>query len=219
MYILKLLFSICVVFCLSFVTITYIQHQYAFASPLLYNTTEMLSNYTMYSDERLGVSFEYPSTWDLSDNINRFAKSSEVTVYNGSNSFTVMKSQSNSDATLAEKLGGPKEVVDIILPAEERIVGQIEEDKYTIDGIDTVSVLTALEGITGVPDIGLERFLLIYKDTLYIFTYQDTVEKFDSKESQDTLSHMLGTIKFLDAGFNEEDDRESEDTKEEEQDN
>ena len=33
-------------------------------------------------------------------------------------------------------MGGPKEVVDIILPAEERIIGQIEEDKYTIDGID-----------------------------------------------------------------------------------
>jgi hypothetical protein len=196
-----------------------LQHQYVFASLLLYNTTEMLSNYTMYSDERLGVSFEYPSTWDLNDNINRFAKSSEVTVYNGSNSFTVMKSQSSSDATLAEKLGGPKEVVDIILPVEERIVGQIEEDKYTIDGIDTASVLTALEGITGVPDIGLERFLLINKDTLYIFTYKDTVEKFDSKESQDTLRHILDTIKFLDTGFNEEDDRESAATKEEEQDN
>ncbi|MDF0679506.1 MAG: hypothetical protein P0116_00910 [Candidatus Nitrosocosmicus sp.] len=38
-----------------------------------------------------------------------------------------MKSQSNSDTVMAEKLGGLKEVVEIILPPEERVVGEIEK--------------------------------------------------------------------------------------------
>jgi len=199
MYNLKLIFFLSIVFTLGLVTITYDQFRNVNASVLSNNTDEIRSNYTVYSDVRLGVSFEYPSDWQLNDKINRFAKNSDVTVYNNSNSFRVMKSQSTSDAALVEKLGGPREIVDIILPPEERIVGQIEENKYMIDGIDTVSVLTALEGISNVPDKGFERFLLVHEGTLYIFTYQDSVEKFDTRESQNTLNHIINTIRFLDS--------------------
>ena len=197
MYNLKLIFFVSIVFCLGLVTVTYVQLKSVYASILSNNTHEIQSNYTTYSDTRLGVSFEYPSDWQLNDKINRFAKNSDVIVYNSSNSFRVMKSQSTSDAILVEKLGGPKEIVDIILPPEERVVGQIEENKYVIDGVDTVSVLTALEGIENVPDKGFERFLLMHDGSLYIFTYQDTVEKFDTKESQDTLNHIISTLQFI----------------------
>lgn len=160
------------------------------------------------------MSFEYPSDWQLNEKINRFAKNSDVTVYNGSNFFRVMKSQSSSDSALVEKLGGPKEIVDIILPSEERIVGQIEENKYVIDGINAVSVLTAREGVPDVPNKGFERFLLMQDDTLYIFTYQDTIEKFDTRASQATLNHILNTIRFMDSDsyvdFNGTNDDENE---------
>lgn len=215
MYNLKLIFFLSIVFTLGLVTITYDQFRNVNASVLTNNTNEIRSNYTVYSDVRLGVSFEYPSDWQLNDKINRFAKNSDVTVYNDSNSFRVMKSQSASDAALVEKLGGPREIVDIILPSEERIVGQIEENKYMIDGIDTVSVLTALEGISNVPDKGFERFLLVHDGTLYIFTYQDSVEKFDTRESQNTLNHIINTIRFLDSESDgngeEENDDDSDD--------
>ena len=125
-----------------------------------------------------------------------------------------MKSQSNSDAVMAEKLGGLKEVVEIILPPEERVVGDIEENRYAIDGSDTVSVLTAMEGLTNIPDKGLERILLIHDDILYILTYQNTVNEFDSKQSQETIGHILSSFRFIDStdddddpdGINEEDD-------------
>ena len=61
----------------------------------------------------------------------------------------------------------------------------------------SVSVLTALERIENVTDKGFERFLLMHDGSLYIFTYQDTVEKFDTKESQDTLNHIINSIRFL----------------------
>ena len=197
MYNLKLIFFVSIVFCLGLVTVTYDQFKSVHASVLSNITHEIQSNYTKYSDTRLGVGFEYPSGWQLNDKINRFAKNSDVTVYNNSNSFSIMKSQSNSDTILVDKLGGPREIVDIILPSEERIIGQIEENKYMIDGIEAVSVLTALEGIENVPDKGFERFLLVNDGNLYIFTYQDTVEKFDTKESQDTLNHIINSIRFL----------------------
>jgi len=216
MYNLKLIFFLSIVFALGLVTITYDQFKSVYASVLSNNTDEIRSNYTVYSDARLGVSFEYPSDWQLNDKINRFAKNSDVIVYNNSNSFSVMKSQSSSDAVLVEKLGGPREIVDIILPPEERIVGQIEENKYRIDGTDTVSVLTALEGIANVPDKGFERFLLVHDGTLYIFTYQDSVEKFDTKESQDNLNHIINTMRFLDSEPDGDREGESDDENDDE---
>lgn len=214
MYNLKLILFLSIVFCLSLVTITLDQDKNVHASVMSNNTYEIHPNFTKYSDARLGVSFEYPSDWQLNEKINRFAKNSDVTVYNGSNSFRVMKSQSSSDSALVEKLGGPKEIVDIILPSEERIVGQIEENKYVIDGINAVSVLTAREGVPGVPNKGFERFLLMQDDTLYIFTYQDTIEKFDTRASQATLNHILNTIRFMDSDsyvdFNGTNDDENE---------
>lgn len=199
MYNLKLILFLSIIFCIGLVTIKYYQDNNVYASLGSNTTSETQPHFTKYSDARLGVSFEYPSDWQINDKINRFAKNSDVTVYNGSNYFRVMKSQSSADSTLVEKLGGPKEIVDIILPSDERVIGQIEENKYMIDGINTISVLTAREGITDVPNKGFERFLLMHDDSLYIFTYQDTVERFDTKKSQDTLNHILKTIQFMDS--------------------
>ncbi len=188
-----------VVFCFGLITLTYYEYGNVYGSLALNNSTENNLNYTIYSDDWLGISFEYPSDWNVKEKINRFSKYSDVLVYNGNNSFKIMKSQSNSDTIMEEKLGGLKEVVEIILPPEERVVGGIEENRYTIDGSDTVSVLTAMEGLTNIPDKGLERILLIHDDVLYILTYQNTVDKFDSKQSQETIRHILSSFRFIDS--------------------
>ena len=204
-----------VVFCCGLITLSYYEYSNVSSSLASNNSTQNNLNYTIYSNDRLVISFEYPSDWNVEEKINRFSKYSDVQVHNGSSSFKVMKSQSNSDTEMAEKLGGLKEVVGIILPPEERIVGAIEENMYTIDDTDTVSVLTAMEGLTNVPDKGLERILLIHNDVLYILTYQNTVDQFDSKQSQETIGHILTSFTFIDS--NNEDDRGS-DTDEEDDD-
>lgn len=184
---------------LGLMTLACYEYDNVYGSLVSNNSTENNLNYTIYSDDRLGISFEYPSDWNVEEKINRFSKYSDVLVYNGNNSFKIMKSQSNSDTVMAEKLGGLKEVVEIILPPEERLVGEIEENRYTIDGSDTVSVLTAMEGLTNIPDKGLERILLIHDDVLYILTYQNTVGEFDSKQSQETIQHILSSFRFIDS--------------------
>ena len=213
MYGLKVLVLFSIVFCFGLITLTCYEYGNVYGSLASNNSTENNLNYTIYSDDRLGISFEYPSDWNVEEKINRFSKYSDVLVYNGNNSFKIMKSQSNSDTVMAEKLGGLKEVVGIILPPEERVVGEIEENRYAIDGSDTVSVLTAMEGLTNIPDKGLERILLIHDDVLYILTYQNTVDEFDSKQSQETIRHILSSFRFIDSnneddpdGINEDDD-------------
>lgn len=198
MYDLKLSFFLSVFFILGLVTITCYQNGNVLGSLATTNLTNLSPNYTTYSDTRLGVSFEYPSNWTLDEKINRFEKNSEVAVINGNSSFRVMKSQSNSDAELAEKLGGPREIVELILPPRERIIGQVEENKYVIDDVDTASVLTSLEGASNVPDRGLERVILIHDDTLFVLTYQDDVDTFDSQPSQAVFSHIINSFQFLD---------------------
>lgn len=208
---LKVLVFFSVIFCFALITLTSYEYGNVYGSLVSDNSTENNLNYTIYSDDRLGISFEYPSNWNVEENINRFSKYSDVLVYNGTNSFKIMKSQSNSDTVMAEKLGGLKEVVGIILPPEERVVGEIEENRYAIDGTDTVSVLTAMEGLTNIPDNGLERILLIYDDVLYILTYQNTVDKFDSKQSQETIEHLLSSFKFIDSNNEDDPDGNNED--------
>lgn len=206
-----------VVFCFGLITLSYYEYSNVYGSLASNNSTQNNLNYTIYSNDRLGISFEYPSDWNVEEKINRFSKYSDVQVHNGSSSFKVMKSQSSSDTEMAEKLGGLKEVVGIILPPEERVVGAIEENMYAIDGTDTVSVLTAMEGLTNVPDKGLERILLIYNDVLYVLTYQNTVDQFDSKQSQETIGHILASFRFIDSnngdgrGSDNEDDDDDDD--------
>lgn len=214
MYSLKVLVFYSAVFCFGLITLTYYEYNHVYGSLASNNSTESNLNYTIYSNDRLGISFEYPSDWNVEEKINRFSKYSDVQVYNGSSSFKIMKSQSISDTIMAEKLGGLKEVVELILPPEERVVGEIEENMYAIDGTDTVSVLTAMEGLTNIPDKGLERILLIHDDVLYILTYQNIVDKFDSKQSQETIGHILRSFQFIDSnnedgrdGDNEDDDQ------------
>ena len=203
----KVLIFWSVVFCFGLITLSYYEYSNVYGSLASNNSTQNNLNYTIYSNDRLGISFEYPFDWNVEEKINRFSKYSDVQVHNGSSSFKVMKSQSSSDTEMAEKLGGLKEVVGIILPPEERVVGAIEENMYAIDGTDTVSVLTAMEGLTNVPDKGLERILLIHNDVLYILTYQNTVDQFDSKQSQETIGHILTSFRFIDS--NNEDGRGS----------
>jgi hypothetical protein len=211
MYGLKVLVFFSIVFCFGLITLTYYEYGNVHGSLASNNFTGNNLNYTSYSDDRLGISFEYPSDWNVEEKINRFSKYSDVLVYNGSNSFKIMKSQSSSDTVMAERLGGLKEVVGIILPPEERIVAEIEENRYAVDGADTVSVLTAMEGLTNVPDKGLERILLIHDDVLYILTYQNTVDKFDSKQSQETIGHILSSFRFIDSNNEDDPDGNNED--------
>ncbi len=211
MYGLKVLVFSSVIFCFGLITLTYYEYSNVYGSLVSTNSTEKNLNYTIYSDDWLGISFEYPSNWNVEEKINRFSKYSDVLVYNGTNSFKIMKSQSNSDTVMAEKLGGLKEVVGIILPPEERVVGEIEENRYAIDDTDTVAVLTAIEGLTNIPDKGLERILLIHNDVLYILTYQNTVDQFDSKQSQETIEHILSSFKFIDSNNEDDPDGNNED--------
>lgn len=200
MYDRKLSFFVGIVFIMGLIAIIYHHNESVYGSLATTNFTSIPTNYTTYSDVRLGVSFEYPTNWTLDEKINRFEKNSEVAVINGNSSFRVIKSQSNSDAELAEKLGGPREIVQLILPPNERIVGQVEENKYSIDGVDSASVLTALEGVSNVPDRGLERVILIHDDTLFVLAYQDDINTFDSRTSQDDFNHIINSFHFLDSG-------------------
>jgi hypothetical protein len=51
-----------------------------------------------------------------------------------------------------------------------------------IDGMNVLSVLTAWKGVTDVPNKGFKRFLLMEDDFLYIFTYQDTVNRLTQRK-------------------------------------
>lgn len=184
--------------------------------PTLNNTT----NYTMYHDERIGISFDYPVNWTINENINRFASVSTVEVYNDNrlNSFKVIKSQSSSDTELVDKLGGLGDVLEILLPSEERIIEPINDNKYTIDGEDTSSALTVIENRPSLPDLGVERIILIHQDMLYTLIYQDTTDSFDSSTSQQIFNYIINSFEFVDSPTDNNDDNDNDNDVEDEED-
>lgn len=223
MYVSKLIvsFIICIVFVFGLLLIENIHNDYRVvlasivseSGPLSSSTNSSLSesvsdlNYTTYNDNRMGVSFEYPSSWTLNERINRFIDVSTVEVYNGLNSFKVIKSQSSSDTELVDRLGGLEDTLEIIIPKDERIIEQINENKYTIDGEDTASIVTAIDGTSNISDLGVERIVVIHDNVLYTLAYQDTTDRFDSNESQQTFNHMLSSFIFVDSpGDNDDND-------------
>ncbi|CAN5855217.1 hypothetical protein BH23THE1_BH23THE1_11880 [soil metagenome] len=72
-----------VIFCFGLITLTSYEYGNVYGSLVSDNSTENNLNYTVYSGDRLGISFEYPSNWNVEEKINRFSKYSDVLVYNG----------------------------------------------------------------------------------------------------------------------------------------
>ena len=88
-------------------------------------------------------------------------------------------------------------------------MGEIEENRYAIDGTDTVSVLTAMEGLTNILDKGLERILLIDDDVLYILTKIPWINLIQSKVKKQ--EHLLSSFKFIDSNNKDDPDGNNED--------
>lgn len=83
--VLKYWYFFSVIFCFGLIILTYYEYGNVYGSLVSDNSTENNLNYIIYSDNRLGISFEYPSNWNVEGKINRFSKYSDVLVYNGTN--------------------------------------------------------------------------------------------------------------------------------------
>ncbi|MDN5868799.1 MAG: hypothetical protein L0H55_15550, partial [Candidatus Nitrosocosmicus sp.] len=162
------------------------------------------------TNNNIGITFEYPSEWDLDERTNRFANEPDVEVSDGLNSFKFI----DSDPAFEETL----ESFDLEFIAElgkntftkgpdERLIEDVDMNSYSIDGKDTATFLyTAIEDFEFVElEYATQVFFIDNEGKIYSAIYRDTVSNFDDPQSQAIMNHILESFKFI----NSEDDNVS----------
>jgi hypothetical protein len=153
--------------------------------------------YTPYTNERMGISLEYPSTWTLDEKENRFDTGAEATISDGLNMFKVMFRDDSMNEfidtlgfeyvaeSLEDSIAGPSDLIE-----------PIDLDKYSIDGKETATFLYLAHTDFGI-ELPSQAFIVNDDGSLMTFGYQNTKSNFDTQESQDVMNHIINSIKFL----------------------
>ena len=174
------------------------------ATVQLEDSTETI-NYLPYSNQQLGISFEYPSNWNVEEKTNRFSDApADVEVHDGLNSFKYQLDRTDV---------GESDFIDLELMAdmaqnsltrttETSLVEGVDMDKYRIDGKDTATFLIKTERSFGEnsyfnSDYATQVFVIDNGNRFDLIMYQNTVTDFDTPQSQEILNHMLNSFQFI----------------------
>lgn len=186
------------------------------------NSTET-KTYLPYSNQQLGISFEYPSDWNVQEKTNRFSDApADVEAYSGLNSFKYQ--QDRTDV-------GESDLIDLELMADmaqnsltstpgTSLVESVDINKYRIDEKDTATFLIKTEGSFEENsnlniDYATQVFVIDNDNRFDVIMYQNIVADFDTSESQEKLNHIIDSFRFTNSdqndNSNDENDGDEED--------
>jgi len=188
------------------------------ASLEVQNSTETLA-YLPYTNQELGIAFEYPSDWKVEEKTSRFDGDADVQVYSGLNSIKYVKDKTGAGDTGFFDLDSMATMAQNALTQDpnKSLVETVDLDKYKIDNKDTATFLIKTEESFGESsflslDFATQIFIVDVDNRFDTIMYQDTVTKFDTPESQEKLNHMLNSFRFINSENNNEiDTSENED--------
>ncbi len=171
----------------------------------LESTTANQTEFTSYNNTEFGISFDYPSNWEVSEKTNKFDTATpDVKVTspdNFMNSFSFLNHYETSNESLASI--GLKETAEsyadafIANPGSILIEG-VNDSEYLIDGNPTATFLFTDPGnmYGSDKDIGNQFFMVGYDDKLYAMGYKNTVDNFDSPQSQEIMGRIISSFRF-----------------------
>jgi hypothetical protein len=157
--------------------------------------------WTTYKNDKLGISFEYPSTWTLKEKTGRFDTSPDVLVSNDKDkpfqAFKVINHLKGLDSGL--KTLGLEFVANFFKSTTlkepgSRLIEDVSTNTFKIAGLPTADYLLATS-LLGT-DIGRQVFVVNNHGKAFILGYDNNQQDFDSPESQNTLNHILNSFKF-----------------------
>ena len=171
----------------------------------LESTKPNQTEFTSYNNTEFGISFDYPSNWEVSEKTNRFDMATpDVKVTspdNIMNSFSFLNHYETSDESLASI--GLKETAEgyadaFIANPGSILIEDVDDSKYTIDGNPTATFLFTDPGsmYNSDIDIGNQFFMVEYNDKLYAVGYKNTVDNFDSPQSQEIMERIISSFRF-----------------------
>lgn len=170
-------------------------------------------NYTTYTSDVYGITFEYPSDWDLEEKTNRFASEPEVKVNDGLNSFKFL---GNDDRLSLDNSFFDLELVatmaqnSFVEGSGDRLIEGVSTDKYQIDGYDTASFLYTSETLFGM-ETANEVFMVDNNNDVYTLGFTDLVDDFDTPQNKEIRDHILNSFHFIGSNSNDDEVEDEED--------
>ncbi len=182
-----------------------LSQSYSNSNAQLETTTANQTEFTSYNNTEFGISFDYPSNWEVSEKTDRFDTATpDVKVTspdNFMNSFSFLNHYETSDESLASI--GLKETAESYADAFIDnpgfiLIEDVNDSEYIIDGNPTATFLFTDPGnmYGSDKDIGNQFFMVGYDGKLYAMGYKNTVDNFDSSQSQEIMERIISSVRF-----------------------
>ena len=151
-----------------------------------------------YTNDRLQISFEYPSNWTIEEKENRFEEGPEVVVYNGLENFKVVGSFPLEQALKVVGFQTGAYLIKNGMAGENfgTLIEDMNFNKYNISGKETGSFLYVTKTDTEL-ELPTEVFLINNESDIVGIGYQNTKDQFDSPISQTIKKHIINSFKIL----------------------
>jgi hypothetical protein len=164
---------------------------FSLANPV---TAQRIIEWKTYTDQKLGVSAEYPSTWEVKPKLNRFESGPDVTITGEGFDLRLAKLQTEgaSDFSLKTLANGAQNRLVTQNPSAS-LIEDIDTSRYTIDGEQAATFLYTFEqqGIKAAQQIVITK----HEGVVYLFSMIGDPDLFDQKK--EIMDHFFNSIKFL----------------------
>jgi len=152
-----------------------------------------------YKNELVGVSFDYPSGWDLSEKENRFdVTAADAMIVGDDAKFAIKVINRPGDTPLKSYalLSSTKRLEDAMAQSQgTTIIEHTDTKKYKIGGEKTGTFLTRVDN--GGLASGMQHFIIFHNGDGYMLSFLAPADSFDSSETQDTMNKIIQSFKFL----------------------
>ena len=145
------------------------------------NTTPTINGleWKTYSNDKIGISFEYPSDWTIKEKTNRFDTGPEVLIYNGYYNMikVITTPESAREDIKREGFQTSAKIVKNMATTGDTVIEDIDFNKYRIDGKETGSYLALNKDANG-EEIPTQTFIINSGPLPMNLMYQDSKDQF-----------------------------------------
>ncbi|MDQ4072828.1 MAG: hypothetical protein M3162_00850 [Thermoproteota archaeon] len=163
--------------------------------PAAYAQNSNISQWNNFTSAELGISFQYPDNWNLTQRNTSSELIPDVVVNNGSNYFNYIKPDTRIDTELANV--GFEAIAQTFIDTYSRngtIVQYLDLNSTQIDGNPTA---TFAYSFGNNPLIIVSKvFLVEQNQMIHTLTYNDLRSSFDSPASQETMNRIIDSFEF-----------------------
>ena len=157
-------------------------------------------NWTTFTSDVFGISFDYPSTWNVEEKGNRFDAGADVAVSNGDIRFSAFKvldrPEDNPLKTSALAFNTRMIQDGVEKGGQDTIIEATDVKKYKIGGERAGTFVTKHDDGT-FPPSGVQTFFVTHNGDGYMIIFRAPTETFDTPETQVTMNKMIKSFKFL----------------------